>query len=315
MPWLQITCIVPRGEAENLSDALEAAGALAVTVESAGEDELLQAAIENMPLWDRNAVTAMFPEFADAGAIVDELRNAGIPLAGEPKVGLLPDEDWAQSWKARYRPVHVAGELWIVPSWLEPPDPHAANLMLDPGMAFGTGEHPTTAQCLEWLVGNPPQGLDLVDYGCGSGILAIAAIKLGAARATAVDIDAQALEVARENAERNNVHDRITFSLPEKGVGTLSHREANKGADPLFAPLVIANILAKPLIELAPVIGAMVAPQGTLLLSGMLDSQADEVARAYAGFEFTRRSRAGWSLLIGRASAPGLSSQTLFAQE
>jgi ribosomal protein L11 methyltransferase len=287
MPWLQITFTVPRADAERLSDALEAAGALAVTVEAAGEEELLQAALENMPLWDRNAVTAMFPEFADAGAIVAVLREAEPSLPGEPKIDLLPDEDWAQSWKAHYRPVHVAGALWICPSWLPPPEPDAINLLLDPGMAFGTGEHPTTAQCLEWLVENPPHGKAVIDYGCGSGILAIAAIKLGAAHAFAVDIDPLALAVARENAVRNGVAGAIEFSLP----GELSA---------LPAKLVIANILAKPLIEFAPVIAALVAPGGTLLLSGMLDDQADEVVRAYAGFDFARCSRAGWSLLIGK---------------
>lgn len=286
MPWLQVTFTVPRADAERLSDTLEAAGALAVTVEAAGEEELLQAALENMPLWDRNAVTALFPEFADADAIVSALRNADPSLPREPKIDLLPDEDWAQSWKAHYRPVHVAGDLWICPSWLEPPEPHAVNLMLDPGMAFGTGEHPTTAQCLEWLVENPPRGKSVIDYGCGSGILAIAAIRFGATHAFAVDIDPQALEVARENAERNAVVSGIDFALPDKF-----------SASP--APLVIANILAKPLIELAPAIAALVAPGGTLLLSGMLDDQADEVARAYDPFHFTRRSRAGWSLLIG----------------
>ncbi len=287
MPWLQITFTVPRADAERLSDALEAAGALAVTVEAAGEEELLQAALENVPLWNRNAVTAMFPEFADADAIIAALRDAEPSLPGGPGIDLLPDEDWAQSWKAHYRPVHVAGDLWICPSWLPPPEPDAINLLLDPGMAFGTGEHPTTAQCLEWLVENPPKGKTIIDYGCGSGILAIAAMKSGAARAIAVDIDPLALEVARENAVRNLVAGAIEFALP----GELS-------APP--AMLVIANILARPLIELAPVIAALVMPGGTLLLCGMLDDQADEVMRAYGGFDFARRSRAGWSLLIGK---------------
>lgn len=288
MPWLQLVFTVPRAQASLLSDALEAGGALAVTIEAASEEALLQAALEDLPLWDRNTVTALYPEFTDSDVIVAALRGCEPAITDLPRIDLLPDEDWAQSWKAHYRPLHVDGDVWICPSWLDPPDPQAINLMLDPGMAFGTGEHPTTAQCLEWLIAQPPRGLMVVDYGCGSGILSIAAARLGAVHIHAVDIDPQALAVARENAGRNGVADRIETSLPE----ALSTPPA---------ALVIANILARPLIALAPVIGALVATGGTLLLSGMLDDQADEVARAYTGFEFTRRSRAGWSLLIAEA--------------
>jgi ribosomal protein L11 methyltransferase len=287
MPWLHLTITVPRSQAARLGDLLEASEALAVTIEPASEEALLQAALEELPLWDRNSVTALYPEVTDTDAIVAALREMDPDLfAADPRIELLPDADWAQAWKTHYRPVHVAGKLWIVPSWLEAPDPQAINLLLDPGMAFGTGEHPTTGQCLEWLVANPPRNLTVVDYGCGSGILSIAAARLGASVVHAVDIDPQALAVTRENAERNNVADRIRTALPDEF-----------SAPP--AALVIANILAKPLIELAPAISAMVAADGSLLLSGMLDEQADEVVRAYPAFTFTRRSRAGWSLLIG----------------
>jgi ribosomal protein L11 methyltransferase len=287
MPWLQLTFTVPRSQAARLGDLLEASEALAVTIEPASEEALLQAALEELPLWDRNSVTALYPEVTGTDAIVAALREMDPDLfTADPRVEQLPDADWAQAWKTHYRPLHVAGKLWIVPGWLEAPDPQAINLLLDPGMAFGTGEHPTTGQCLEWLVANLPRNLTVVDYGCGSGILSIAAARLGASVVHAVDIDPQALAVTRENAGRNHVADRIRTALPDEF-----------SAPP--AALVIANILAKPLIELAPAISAMVAADGSLLLSGMLDEQADEVVRAYPAFTFTRRSRAGWSLLIG----------------
>jgi ribosomal protein L11 methyltransferase len=176
----------------------------------------------------------------------------------------------------------------VVPSWLTPPEPNAVNIVLDPGMAFGTGTHATTGLCLEWLAAHPPRGLDVIDYGCGSGILAIAALKLGARTALATDTDPQAFATARENAERNGVLKRLSLCLPDNLSG-------NAAAD-----VVLANILAPALVALAPALTRLIRPGGMLILSGLLAGQAEEVETAYrAHFDFERCLRDDWAMLAG----------------
>lgn len=294
MPWLQISFAAPPEQVAPLVDALEAAGALSVTVKGDDAELRLQAGLEETALWQHNDVTALYPESADVGAIVQQLRAELASEPPTPRVDLLPDADWASAWMAHYQPLPVGRNLWICPSWLTPPEPAAVNILLDPGLAFGTGDHPTTALCLEWLAEQPPRERDAIDYGCGSGILAIAALELGARRAHAVDIDPQALRVTQENAERNGVLPRLTISPPEELA-------ADAQAD-----IVIANILARPLIELAPRLSTLVRPTGQLLLTGLLREQAADVRAAYDDrFEFQERQHGQWVLLIGRRKGQG----------
>ena len=294
MPWLQISFVAPPEQVTPLVDALEAAGALSVTVKGDDAELRLQAGLEETALWQHNDVTALYPEYTDVGAVVQQLRAELASELSTPRVDLLPDADWASAWMTHYRPQRVGRDLWVCPSWLTPPEPAAVNILLDPGLAFGTGDHPTTALCLEWLAEQPLRDYDVIDYGCGSGILAIAALKLGARAARAIDIDPQALRVSRENAERNGVQARLTIIPPEELA-------ADAQAD-----VVIANILARPLIELAPRLSALVRPAGQLLLTGLLREQAEDVRAAYdAGFEFQTRQRGEWVLFVGRHRGHG----------
>jgi ribosomal protein L11 methyltransferase len=288
MPWLQLRWPAAAELAPLLGEALEACGAISVSVSGQDDEHRLQAATEETPLWSHNWVTGLFAADTDADRLAACLRARLDTELPAPLARVLSDEDWAESWKANYHPLPITARLWICPSWLAPPDPAAVNIVLDPGLAFGTGDHPTTCLCLEWLAEQKLAGATVLDYGCGSGILAIAALKLGAARAWAVDIDPQAVVIARENAARNQVADRLTIGTPEVLPPGLT------------GDIVIANILARPLVELAPALSARVATGGRLALSGMLEDQQALVEPAYtAGFELAARKRGGWVLLAG----------------
>ncbi len=294
--WLRVRFRVDRALAETLGAALEELGAIAVSTEGRDDEHVLQAATEETALWEDCTVTGLFATATDIASLTAALRERVAPasLPG-PIVDRLDDDDWAESWKAHCRPFLVAPGIWVCPSWLTPPDPDAVTLLLDPGMAFGTGEHPTTALCLAWLGEQDLSGATLVDYGTGSGILAMAALKLGAARAVGVDIDPQALQVALENLDRNGLADRFSACLPEALPPGLR------------ADIVLANILANPLRELAPVLTGLLRPGGRLVLSGMLADQAGAVAAAYRetiAFD-TRREQNGWVLLAG-SRLPGV---------
>lgn len=299
MPWLQLTLEASRGEAQGLADALEEAGAVSVSLEGADAEPLFETDWHDAtPVWKQTRVVALFAEGTDAPAVMRQVAEL-LALATPPAFHAeqIADQDWVRSWMDRWRPMRFGSSpagtsLWVVPSWLEPPEPEAANIILDPGLAFGTGTHATTAMCLDWLAQHPPRGLDVIDYGCGSGILAIAALKLGAARAIGTDTDPQALTVSRENAERNAVATRLELCLPDELPAATS------------ADVVLANILAGPLIALAPRLTRLVRPGGTLILSGLLASQADEVQVAYAThFRFERQLREDWALLAGHREA------------
>jgi ribosomal protein L11 methyltransferase len=299
MPWLQVTLETTRDDAQRLGDALEEAGALAVSLEGADAEPLFETDWhDTTPVWKQTRVLALFAEDADVPAAM-QMAATLLSLPGPPayKTETVADQDWVRAWMERWQPMHFGkspegAPLWIVPSWLTPPDPQAANIILDPGMAFGTGTHATTAMCLEWLAMHPPRDLDVIDYGCGSGILAIAALKLGAAHALGTDTDPQALAVSRENAERNQVADRFTLCLPE-AVPADAH-----------ADVLLANILAGPLVQLAPRLAALVRPGGVLILSGLLANQAEEVEAAYAThFALERRVHDGWAMLAGHKHA------------
>jgi len=288
VPWLRIKLLASSHDAELVADALTAVGATAVSIESASEEPRLQGVHETIPLWAANRVTGLFADDANVTDVVANVRKAvdrdDLPF----EFDRLNDSDWAHSWREHVRPLAIAENLWVVPSWHSPPNPSATNVILDPGLAFGTGTHPTTQLCLAWLASQPLMDCTVIDYGCGSGILAIAALKLGASRAIAVDVDPIALEVSRENAARNGVLDRLVTCLPD----ALAPGRA--------APIVLANILSETLIALAPELTGRLEPGGRLALSGVLETQADEVATAYAhAMTLASAKRDEWILLTG----------------
>ena len=291
MPWLKLKLCTNQDQAQALADAFEEWGAISVTLEDAADQPLFETHWDKNPLWSQVKVTGLFPEHTNTDDILARARER-LSLTESPphEIDLLGDEDWAHSWMAHYKPLPVGSRLWIVPSWCAPPDPGAINIILDPGLAFGTGDHPTTSLCLEWLSEQTLTGKTLLDYGCGSGILSIAALKLGANQAYAVDIDPQALEVTRRNAVHNGIHSGLNVMPPSE-------------LPPDFqADIVIANILFGTLIELAPEITARVRPGGWLVLSGLLgNDQAVEVRPHYGPpFAFEQRERQQWVLLTGR---------------
>lgn len=295
MPWLQITFEATRDDAQRLSDALEEAGAVSVSLEGADAEPLFETDWnDTTPVWKQARVSALFTEDADIPAAMQMVATLlALPAPPAYKSETIADQDWVRVWMDRWKPMRFGGSpggnnLWVVPSWLAPPDPNAANIILDPGMAFGTGTHATTAMCLEWLARNAPRDQGVIDYGCGSGILAIAALKLGARSALGIDTDPQALTVSTENAERNGVNDRLVLFLPEAMPIEVS------------ADVVLANILAPALLALAPRLTALTRTHGTLLLSGLLAHQADEVEAAYAhDFSLQRVVTDDWALLVG----------------
>lgn len=270
MPWLELSINVPEGEdVSRYEDALLDAGALSVTLSGAADRPVLEPGPGETPLWEHTRVTGLFTEDADPAHIGEALRTAlQLPATPDLATQRLEDQDWSRAWMDSYRPMRFGQRLWVCPDGYAPPDPDAVNLRLDPGLAFGTGTHPTTALCLEWLAGHDLQGLEVIDYGCGSGILAIAALLLGASRVWAVDNDPQALIAAHDNAEKNRVQDRITVLAPE-------HLPA------LQSDLLIANILAAPIVALAELFKDRVTPGGGIVLSGILQSQAAMVKAAY----------------------------------
>lgn len=290
VPWLLLKFSVPQVQVPALSNALETCEALSVTIEGATEEQRLQSALEETALWSENHVAGLFAEDKNIDEVLNAVRMALASVGVPPhEVATLPDADWARAWMADYRPVQITPHLWVCPSWCTPPDPHAINLLLDPGLAFGTGTHATTALCLRWLAEQHWRGRTLIDYGCGSGILAIAALKLGAAQATGLDVDPQAVAVSRENAARNAVGERYQAGAPGDVPPDLT------------ADVLVANILAGPLIDLAPEIVRRVKPRGRLALSGILTDQAEEVRRCYAPYvELQATQQEGWVLLAGQ---------------
>ena len=272
MTWLQLRLDTDPEHATTLEDALLEAGAVAVTLEDNADEPVLEPGVGETPLWRQTRLTGLFPADTDMQAVRKRLPEA--LLAGcNQRVEILEDKDWEREWIRHYQPMRFGRRLWVCPSWLEPPEPQAVNLLLDPGLAFGTGTHPTTALCLTELDSLDLAGADIVDYGCGSGILAVAALKLGARQALGVDNDPQALDASRDNAARNGVaSDDFTVVLPGDGaIGAWRGR----------ADVVVANILAGPLAALSEELLGLLKPGGTLLLSGLLDTQAEALIAHY----------------------------------
>lgn len=269
MPWLQIKIDSNKTDADAIEDAILAAGAVSVTLEDNADQPILEPALGETPLWDNTRITGLFDAETNteqANKLAElELGQALPPHRWE----LLEDKDWEREWMKNYHPIQCGENLWICPSWIEPPEPEKINLMLDPGLAFGTGTHPTTFLCLQWIDEQNVAGKKLYDYGCGSGILGIAALLKDADQVLGVDIDPQALLATASNAERNNLpSDAMPVFLPED-------------CPTEQADIMLANILAGPLAELAPALNALTKPGGLLCLSGILDIQANAVMDAY----------------------------------
>ncbi|WP_345828099.1 50S ribosomal protein L11 methyltransferase [Pantoea sp. BRR-3P] len=270
MPWIQIKINSTGANAETLSDALMDVGAVSVTFQDTHDNPVYEPLPGETLLWGDTDVIGLFNAETEMSDVVAELSQH--PLLGSAfrhKIEQIEDKDWEREWMDNFHPMRFGERLWICPSWRDVPDPNAVNVMLDPGLAFGTGTHPTTSLCLTWLDGLDLQGKTVIDFGCGSGILAIAALKLGAAQAIGIDIDPQAIQASRDNAERNGVSERLALYLP--------HQQP----DNLQADVVVANILAGPLRELAPLISVLPKTGGHLGLSGVLASQAAGVCEAY----------------------------------
>ena len=273
MSWLQLRLDCAPAQVEPLETVLLGSGAVAVTMEDNADQPLLEPGVGEPPLGPQPRLTGLYPADTDMAAVLDQFP-AGLLDGCNQRVEILEDKDWEREWMQHYRPMRFGTRLWVCPSWLAPPAPQAVNLLLDPGLAFGTGTHPTTALCLTELDGMALEGQRVVDYGCGSGILAVAALKLGAAVALGVDNDPQALVASRDNAERNGIApESLLLALP-------GDYDAGRWLE--SADTVIANILAGPLMALSTTLLSCLRPGGTLLLSGLLAGQAPGLIEHYA---------------------------------
>jgi len=270
MPWLQLTLITSEQNAEAIGDVMLEMGALSVTLMDAKDIPILEPAPGETPLWKDIQMMLLFDAEIDTKAILEDWQSN--PLSSESsaeKFELIEDKDWEREWMDLFEPMKFGSNLWVCPSWKPVPDENAVNVMLDPGLAFGTGTHPTTALCLEWLDSVDLRGKTLIDYGCGSGILAIAALKLGAIKVYAVDIDPQAILATKENAKRNQVLDgRLVVGYPS-------------AISDIVTDIVVANILAGPLVELSENIADHCETNGNIALSGILDNQTEVTRNAY----------------------------------
>ncbi|KGK17503.1 50S ribosomal protein L11 methyltransferase [Vibrio navarrensis] len=271
MPWIQIKLNATNENAEQIGDMLmEETGALSVTFLDAHDTPVFEPLPGETRLWGDTDVLALYDAEADTQLIMSQIKASNMLVDGFAyKVEQLEDKDWEREWMDNFHPMKFGERLWICPSWRDIPDPSAVNVMLDPGLAFGTGTHPTTALCLQWLESLDLSGKTVIDFGCGSGILAIAAIKLGAEKVIGIDIDPQALLASKDNAQRNGVAEQLEVYLPQ---------DQPEG---LLADVVVANILAAPLRELSSIITGLVKPDGLLAMSGVLDTQAEDVANHY----------------------------------
>jgi ribosomal protein L11 methyltransferase len=265
MAWQQLVFSASAIIAEQLNELLMETESLAVTMQDAADQAIFEPALGTTPLWGNTQLIALYDQHVDLQAVLAQLQSQFGSLPPY-QITEVAERAWERVWMDEFKPMQFGKRLWICPSWCTPPDPTGVSLSLDPGLAFGTGTHPTTRLCLEWLDANPPSGLSVIDYGCGSGILALAALKLGAKTLSAVDTDPQALLATHDNGLRNDLH--IATFLPEQ-------------LPPLSCEVLLANILAQPLIDLAPTLANLVRPQGRIVLSGILAEQAHKVSAAY----------------------------------
>lgn len=270
MAWIQLKINTNAAKADAISDLLTELGAVSVTFQDTKDVPIFEPLPGEMPFWDQTDVIALYDAEIDLNPHIEFLRSHSL-FDGtlHYKIEQIEDKDWEREWMDNFHPIQCGKRLWICPSWCEAPDANAVNVILDPGLAFGTGTHPTTALCLKWLDSLDLKDKTIIDFGCGSGILAVAALKLGAKHAFGIDIDPQAIQASAENARRNQVENKLTLYLSKDCPASLQ------------ADVVIANILAGPLKALAPQITSQVKANGLLGLSGILATQADDICRVY----------------------------------
>ena len=296
MPFLQVNIVVPSSHAELLSDELMEVGALSTAIEDAYAGTDKEQPIFDEPnepsaeIWEQSLIIAMFDADTDVDAAVALLPENMRPVKDAYTVTSVADQDWVKLTQSQFDPIHVSERLWITPTWHEAPTDGSINIELDPGLAFGTGSHPTTFLCLRWLDANMPQGASVLDYGCGSGILAITAAKLGAGKVVGVDIDKQAIRASHDNATQNQVN--IEVYLPDaQPEGQFD--------------VVVANILANPLRMLGQMLAGRVKTDGQIVLSGILAEQVEEISALYQQWFDMKPAtiQDGWACLFGTKRA------------
>lgn len=301
MPWLQVRLAITPDQAATYEDALLETGAVSVTFMDAEDQPIFEPDLGTTPLWNKTHLLALFEGDTDADQVITQLRlSTGEPLP-EHQIERIEDQDWERSWMDNFQPMRFGARLWIVPSWHAAPEPDAVNLLLDPGLAFGTGTHPTTSLCLQWLDAQELGGTRLVDFGCGSGILGIAALLLGAGVVLGIDNDPQALTATVDNCHKNRLDPaRFPLYLPQ------AFTRLQTAADFVAVDGVMANILAGTLIELAPQLAVLVRPSGWLLLSGILRGQSDAVCVAFTPWfrDFEVASEGDWVRISALRKAP-----------
>lgn len=290
MNWLQIKFLAPAQFVEQWSDLLLTTGACAVTLDDQQQQALFEPTPGDTPLWEQVQIIALYNIDIDLVLLKQQIYKF-IPQEIPLQIETLADQDWQNAWKQHFAPKQFANNLWICPSWCPIPEPNANNIILDPGLAFGTGTHPTTALCVEWLAEHMPANATVLDFGCGSGILGIAAAKLGASMVYCVDCDPQALASTKANAKNNQLSTKqlITY-LPEELPATTK------------VTVVIANILANPLITLAKQLVAYTKPAGNLVLSGILSQQTASLLEVYSKYleQVTITTKEEWVRISGK---------------
>jgi ribosomal protein L11 methyltransferase len=274
---------------EPITDLLYLLEAHAVTWQDAADEPILEPALHTTPLWSQTKISAIFDSSVDAEKIVEFVFQQMREHIKHYEIETLADQNWERAWMKDFHPMQFGKKLWICPSTFTPPDPNGVNIFLDPGLAFGTGTHPTTALCLEWLDAHPPLNQTVIDYGCGSGILAIAALKLGAKEVWAIDHDEQALQATRDNALRNNLNlQALHIKLPDE-------------VSSVKVDCILANILANPLIQLAAHFSTLLNPKGKIVLSGILENQIEELIHIYQQYFNLKKPviKEGWARIEG----------------
>ncbi|MGM8871604.1 50S ribosomal protein L11 methyltransferase [Psychrobacter sp. 2Y5] len=304
MAWQQLHLQCIKTNVDLAEALLLESGALSIMLDDAGDQPLFEPLPGESPLWDEVVLTGIF-DAASAQGNKQALEQLSHDIAAQVNasrtwLSAVDDKDWEREWMTHYQPIECANNLWIVPEWLTPPNPEATNIIMDPGLAFGTGYHATTRLCLDWLTAEPLQDKVVIDYGCGSGILGIAALLLGARQVYAVDIDPQAVLATKQNAERNKVDERLLAFLPEEFNDYCANNEV------IPVDMIVANILAKPLIGLAPYFATLIAEKGRLVLAGLIESQTEQVTDAYQPYfaldpkhAFTTQEDHHWQRLSG----------------
>lgn len=289
MHFQQLHITVEKNNLNALEDLLLTLGCLAITCQGADEQEIFQLAPQEECVWEQNKITALFAQDADLANIIEQLQEQFENLTYYSEQ--LPDQQWERAWLKDFKPMQFGNNTWICPTGFEPPEPAAINILLDPGLAFGTGTHPTTALCLTWIDTHDLKNKTVIDYGCGSGILAIAALKHGAKHVIAVDHDKQALTATLDNAKRNNIDlKKLTICLPED-MPSIDNTD-----------IVLANILAQPLVSLAPTFADFLKSNGNIVLSGILHHQEQLIIQTYKPHfkNLTTQQKNDWLLIAGQ---------------